>query len=307
MIFVAVRIPLLPIQNKLYYRMAQIVNLNGVFYHKKHLSLCAAPKGSIFMDQSKSPAHLHQGHRSRLRERFAISGLESFADHEVLELILSYARPRIDTNHLAHRLLNTFGSLPAVLHAEKEELCKVSGIGEISASLLLLFAPVARRLFSQQNEETFLSTSTQAARYISSLLLGRKTECLYLICLDASYRVLHKCVVMEGSIDSVPVSAREIAAIALRHNASRLILAHNHPGGNVLPSRQDIAVTQELVQTLSRLEIQLSDHIIVCGQKYYSFADKSSHINTLFTHSDSSAADSSSGVAYAAPADPSEA
>ena len=75
----------------------------------------------------------------------------------------------------------------------------------------------------------------------------------------------------------------------------------------MLPSRQDIAVTQELVQTLSRLEIQLSDHIIVCGQKYYSFADKSSHINTLFTHSDSSAADSSSGVAYAAPADPSEA
>ena len=203
MIFVAVRIPLLPIQNKLYYRMAQIVNLNGVFYHKKHLSLCAAPKGSIFMDQSKSPAHLHQGHRSRLRERFAISGLESFADHEVLELILSYARPRIDTNHLAHRLLNTFGSLPAVLHAEKEELCKVSGIGEISASLLLLFAPVARRLFAQQNEETFLSTSTQAARYISSLLLGRKTECLYLICLDASYRVLHKCVVMEGSIRCV--------------------------------------------------------------------------------------------------------
>ena len=179
------------------------------------------------MDQSKSSSHLHQGHRSRLRERFAIAGLESFADHEVLELILSYARPRIDTNQLAHRLLNTFGSLSAVLHAEKEELCKVSGIGEISASLLLLFAPVAHRLFAQQNEETFLSTSTQAAKYISSLLFGRKTECLYLICLDTSYRVLHKCIVMEGSVDSVPVSAREIAAIALRHNASRLILAHN--------------------------------------------------------------------------------
>lgn len=250
------------------------------------------------MDQSKSPINLHQGHRSRLRERFAVSGLESFADHEVLELILSYALPRIDTNRLAHLLLDRFGSLFAVLHAEREELCQVPGIGEISASLLSLFAPVARRLFAGQNEETYLSTSAQAARYISALLFGRKTECLYLICMDPSYRVLHKCIVMEGLLDSVPISPREIAAIALRHSASRLILAHNHPGGNVLPSRQDIAVTQKLVEALSPLEIQLSDHIIVSGHQYYSFADKQSHVNSLLTPSAGSAADSSSGFSY---------
>ncbi len=250
------------------------------------------------MDKNNSSSNIHAGHRTRLRERFFQSGLDSFADHEVLELILSYAIARKDTNELAHRLLDNFGSLFAVLSAEKEELCKIPGIGEISASLLCLFAPVARRLFTQQHEETFLTTSVQAARYISSLLFGRKTECLYLICMDSSYRVLHKCIVMEGSIDAVPVSTREIVAIALRHNATRLILAHNHPSGNILPSRQDIIITQNLVEILSGVEIQLNDHIIVSENQYYSFADKHSHINPLVIPAYSSAAENHLGINY---------
>ena len=248
------------------------------------------------MDESKS--NIHAGHRQRLRRRFAENGLENFADHEVLELILSYAIARKDTNPLAHRLLDAFGSLGAVLQADQEDLRKIPGLGEVSVSLLSLFAPVARRLLAEQNEEPRLPTSASAAKYIASLLFGRKTECLYLICLDASYRVLYKCIVMEGSIDFVPVSTREIVSIALRHNATRLILAHNHPSGSPLPSRQDILVTQKLVHALAQIDIQLSDHIIIAGREYYSFADKHSHVNPMLSRETNGAADNYLGVVY---------
>ena len=162
----------------------------------------------------------------------------------------------------------------------------------------------AKRLLAEQNEEPRLPTSASAAKYIASLLFGRKTECLYLICLDASYRVLYKCIVMEGSIDFVPVSTREIVSIALRHNATRLILAHNHPGGSPLPSRQDILVTQKLVHALAQIDIQLSDHIIIAGREYYSFADKHSHVNPMLSRETNGAADNYLGVVYLPEEDP---
>ena len=162
----------------------------------------------------------------------------------------------------------------------------------------------AKRLLAEQNEEPRLPTSASAAKYIASLLFGRKTESLYHICLDASYRVLYKCIVMEGSIDFVPVSTREIVSIALRHNATRLILAHNHPSGSPLPSRQDILVTQKLVHALAQIDIQLSDHIIIAGREYYSFADKHSHVNPMLSRETNGAADNYLGVVYLPEEDP---
>jgi len=241
------------------------------------------------MASGKTPAHPHAGHRERLRARYYETGLSGFADHEILELLLTFAIPQKDTNETAHLLLKTFGSLPDVLLADPQQLRKVPGIGEISACLISLFAPVARKLFATTHEETYLTTGLKAAQYIASLLFGLKTECLYLICMDNSFRVLHKSIVAEGSIDTVPVYIRDIVSVILQHNTTNILLAHNHPGGNVLPSRQDIQVTHDLANALQPLGIRLCDHIIVSGQQYYSFADKKTHLHPLITEADTPA------------------
>ncbi|MGI6664997.1 MAG: RadC family protein [Christensenellaceae bacterium] len=217
---------------------------------------------------------MHKGDRERMRERFYKTGLEGFHDHEVLEYILYFAIPRRDTNALAHTLLSHFGSLEKVLLADVAELEKVAGIGEQSAALLSLFAPVAKRLFSAPAKQKPLNTSALAASYIQPILYGRHTECLYLICMDHNYTILHEQIAVEGSIDSLPVYPREIAAIALRHNATRIILAHNHPSGNATPSRQDITFTKEIIDALLPLNIILADHLITTRDAYYSFAEK---------------------------------
>ena len=88
---------------------------------------------------------MHEGHRQRMRDRFRTEGLDNFAPHEVLELLLFYARARGDVNPLAHRLLETFGSLRGVLEAPVEHLCTVEGVGEETATLLSMMVPMFRR------------------------------------------------------------------------------------------------------------------------------------------------------------------
>lgn len=243
--------------------------------------------------------NVHDGHRQRMKERFYNTGLEGFADHEILEYLLFFVIPRKDTNKIAHALLSHFGSLSGVLLANQKELQQVEGIGSQAASLLTLFAPVARRLFSGDEPMTSIDTSAAAAKYVLSLFYGLRKECLYLICMDSAYRVLHQQVMVEGSIDNLPVYPREIAAVTLRHNATHVILAHNHPGGNPQPSRQDIVITLDIVKALSPLGVQLCDHIIVSGMQYYSFSEKQSYTHS-FAETDPLFIGDSIGTSYAA-------
>ena len=243
--------------------------------------------------------NVHDGHRGRMKERFYNTGLDGFADHEILEFILFFVIPLKDTNKIAHGLLAHFGSLSGVLLATNKELQQVDGIGSQAATLVSLFAPVARRLFTGDEPMTSIDTSNAAAKYVISLFYGMRKECLYLICMDSSYRVLHQQVMVEGSIDNLPVYPREIAAVTLRHNATHVILAHNHPGGNPQPSRQDIVITLDIVKALSPLGIQLCDHIIVSGRDYYSFSEKQAYTHS-FTESDPLFIGDSSATSYAA-------
>ena len=88
---------------------------------------------------------MHEGHRQRMRERFRLEGLDNFAPHEVLELLLFYARVQGDVNPLAHELLDSFGSIKGVLEARPEQLMAVKGVGEETATLLSLIVPVFRK------------------------------------------------------------------------------------------------------------------------------------------------------------------
>ena len=206
----------------------------------------------------------HAGHRQRMRERFLANGLEGFAAHEMLELMLFYAIPQRNVNPLAHRLMDHFGSFHGVLEAPVEELRKVEGVGEYAATLLSLFAHVASQLErSRTGDRATLSNRGEAQRYCRRLLGGLRREYFYVVCLNAQKQVLGDVMISSGSIDEVQAYPRVVVEAALRYNAHSVILCHNHPGGSCIPSKQDVEVTRVLGELFSQLSIILIDHIIV--------------------------------------------
>ena len=216
----------------------------------------------------------HDGHRRRMRERFQAQGLEGFAPHEVLELILFYAIPRADVNPLAHRLLDAFGSLHGVLEADAGDLMKVEGVGESAATLLSLFGHVDRQLEkSRSARRGKLRNRQDAVRHCLGLLAGLREEHLYLVCLNAQMEVVHNALIARGTLNEVAAYPRQVAQAALRANAHAVILCHNHPGGAAIPSQQDLDMTDSLGQMLQSLDIFLADHVIVAGEDALSLVE----------------------------------
>lgn len=214
---------------------------------------------------------MHEGHRKRMRERFRKEGLDGFAPHEALELLLFYARARGDVNPLAHALLDTFGSLKGVLEARPEQLMHVNGIGEETATMISMIVPLFRKYQEALCAEgKCLRHRADAERYCVSLMAGLRRERLYVISLSNTANVLGRCVVGEGNIDEVPAYPRQVVEAALNHNAFGVILCHNHPGGVEQPSADDLRVTRTIEAVLGHLGIYLIDHIIVAGSKTYS-------------------------------------
>jgi len=214
---------------------------------------------------------VHDGHRERLRNRFLSFGLDSLEDHEVLELLLFFCIHRKDTNALAHELLNTFGSLDAVMDASLSELTTIKGISDHTAHLLLLCKPLCRRyMIRQNNDKRALITTELYSKYIMPYFFGAKVEQVYLLCLDAKAKPLCCRELSEGGTLSSSLSIRKAAQIALDCKAVSVILAHNHPGGGTSPSENDRHATTILKETLAPLGIQLIDHIIVSGNNFSS-------------------------------------
>lgn len=216
---------------------------------------------------------MHDGHRSRMRERFRQEGLEGFAPHEVLELLLFYAKARGDVNPLAHELLETFGSLKGVLEAPPEQLMTVKGVGEETATMLSLIVPMFRKYQECLCAERKVIRFRAAAEgYCNALMSGLRMERFYVIALSSSMKVLGRRIVGEGSLGEVPAYPRLVVETALNYNAFGVILCHNHPGGIAEPSLSDVEVTKNIEAVLAHLNIRLIDHIIVADTQTYSMA-----------------------------------
>ncbi len=218
--------------------------------------------------------NLHQGHRERLRKRFLAEGLDAFEDHQVLELLLFHAVHRADTNPISHQLLRRVGSLSAVLEADPRDLATVEGVGRQAAVFLSLIPQVTRRYFQDRvsRDQPRLTTSEAVADYLVPLMAGRPEEVFYVLCLDTQCRVIYPALIGEGTVKEAHVHPRHVVEEAIRHRASSIILAHNHPSGTAHPSNQDHQLTLHLVQALGALDIPVLDHIIVAGRQTYSFA-----------------------------------
>ena len=215
-----------------------------------------------------------EGHRHRLRDRFNESGLGAFEDHEVLELLLTYAVPRKDVKPIAHALLERLGSLSNVLDAPTAELVKVDGVGETGATLLHLMPGLTRRyLRDRWGYKPQLNTREELGRFVVDALATATNEVFLLVLLTHENHVLRSLPLHEGSLASAPVYPRLVVEAALRHHAAKVVLAHNHPGGVTQPSDEDIAVTRTLVAVFDALGVPVVDHLIVAGPRTFSMAE----------------------------------
>ena len=217
---------------------------------------------------------IHDGHREKMRQRFLKSGLDAFADHEALELLLYYAIPRRDTNPIAHALMERYGSLSAVLTAPVEDLKKVEGVGESAAVLLKLAPQLYRKArLSDAEQETVLSSVERVGAYLLERFAGEKNEVVYQLCLDRKGKLLACKKLGEGGVASADLDIRRLVENALLTGASSVVLAHNHPSGVALPSRDDCAATERAKSALAVVGVALADHIIGGGGHFVSMSD----------------------------------
>lgn len=216
---------------------------------------------------SKHPRNdpsIHKGHRQRLRNRYKASGFESFSSHEILEYLLCYVIPRQDVNPLAHQLLNRFGSLANVLDASCEELQNVDGMGPTSAQFLHMLPELARiYLMNKQLSSRSFNRASDIKKFLQPLFVGATEERLLLMLFDNRMHMLYFDFIAHGSHANVYSSYREIATLVIRHNASAVIIAHNHPQGLAFSSPDDQSATVRLADFLLPLNVVLLEHFLV--------------------------------------------
>ena len=217
---------------------------------------------------------VHDGHRERLKARFLEHGIDSFNELNALELLLFYAIPRRDTNVIAHALLDRFGSLSGVFDASMTELTDVPGVGENTALLLQLVPQMMKKMeLSRVSDMKTFRKSSQVAQFLIPRFLGEREELVLLLCLDTRNNMLCCEVLNRGVVNAVDISVRRLVETALKHKASAVVLAHNHPDGVAMPSREDEAFTEKAMEALRLMGIRMMDHIIVAGKNYFSMRE----------------------------------
>ena len=214
---------------------------------------------------------IHNGRRKKLRARFLDNGLETFNECEVLEFALGFCIPRIDTNPAAHSLINTFGSLQAVIDTKPADLIKAYGIGEQSAVFLHFLKQLTSYLTKQAIVKSKITTPEEAIQYLKNYMRTYTVEQFVIVCLDTAGKVKKVHNITNHELDMVHVNVREIISIVTATKTAQVVLAHNHLNDDPQPSMDDVQLTRRLALTFQNLGIKFLDHIIIAGDSDYSF------------------------------------
>lgn len=203
------------------------------------------------------------GHRQRLRSRFLKIGGDSLADYEVLEILLFGPVRQGDVKPLAKRLLAEFNGLAGVLAASPDSLA-AAGLGESTVAAIKISETAAVHLLETEvRNGPVLSSWDALMDYCTAAMAHKKQEMFRVLFLDKKNRLIANEVQQRGTIDHTPVYPREVVKRSLELGASALILLHNHPSGDPTPSRDDIAMTKQIVQAASAIGIVVHDHVII--------------------------------------------
>ncbi len=216
-----------------------------------------------------------QGHRARLKQRFAEHGLDGFHDYEVLELLLTYAIPRKDVKPIAKRLLKQFKTLAGVFDAQVQELQTIEGLGKESAQFLkLVKAAQVRYLESELVTKPRLNSPETVKAWLRLKLQEKSIEYFGAVFTDQQNQCISTEILFEGTVDSAVVYPRALVKRALELDAKGIIIFHNHPAGTAMASDQDIALTRRVLEACATLDIKLLDHFLLAGTKVLSFQEQ---------------------------------
>ena len=204
------------------------------------------------------------GHRARLRHRLIEQGADALLDHEIIEYLLALAIPRRDTKPLAKALIREFGGIGPLLSAEPEALMRVPGVGEAAAAAIRIAHASALRLLRAPVETQPVLSGWQALLdYLQADMAHIGVERVRVLHLNTRNMLIRDETISEGSIDQAAVHVREVIRRAIELGSASIILVHNHPSGDPSPSRQDIALTRQIIDAGSTLGVTVHDHVII--------------------------------------------
>ena len=226
-------------------------------------------------ETATKPKPHYTGHRKRLRDRFLLAGPEALADYELLEMILFPAKPIGDVKPMAKDLIAALGSFGKVLHATPQQLLKVEGVNEAAVVAIKVAKAAAERLLREDiTDKEVIKSWTQLIDYCRIQFGNNQNEEFHVLFLNNHLELMLDECLQKGTVNHTPVYPREVVKRALEIGASSLILVHNHPSGDVSPSRADIDVTKQIVDAARPLGIAVQDHIIIGAKKHFSFKAK---------------------------------
>lgn len=214
------------------------------------------------------------GHRKRLRDRYFSAGIDAFAPHEVVELLLTLAVPRRDVKPLAKLLLAKFGSIRSIMDAEKAELMEVEGVSEATAFALGFLRSLIPVYLQPVVSETSIKDKPELLEQLWITRLGHESgEVFEVAHFDAGLRLLREGIATHsrGTADRSAVFPGEVIKEALKRNAYAIAFAHNHPSGDPAPSDADKLLTKQLVLAATAVNIRVVDHLIIASGGTFSF------------------------------------
>ena len=218
--------------------------------------------------------NVHVGHRARLRKRALEHGIDSLAEHEILELLLSFTIARKDTNPLGHQLLDKYGSISNVLNAGYHELLKEKGIGETTASMLALLPQVlGYYAYDYWAEKNIYLSAADLKPLVVNMFITHTVESFYMLCMNAKNQIISTVCLGRGTVDGVAVYPSMVAEKAIQNKSRCVVLLHNHPGGVAKPSGSDITLTEQCLKSLAAVDVHVLDHIIAAGPLCYSMKE----------------------------------
>ena len=223
-----------------------------------------------------------KGHRERVRRKFLENGFNGFEDYEVLELLLFYVIPRRDTKAIAKELIAKFKTLANVLKADNKELKTINGLGDVAITFLKMMGALPEKIYEDKlkNEKIIKDDTNKITNkeillnFLRNKIGYENVEKFYVIYLSSSNEVLAFEESSSGTLDRSSIYPREIYKKVIMENAKSIIIAHNHPSGNISPSKCDIDITNEIAKGLKNFGALLIEHIIITRDSYFSFLEE---------------------------------
>ena len=209
----------------------------------------------------------------RPRERLINCGVENLSNEELIAIILKTGTKDTSVKVLASEILSHVDNISDLQNKNYKQLSKIRGIGISKATVLLAAIELGKRINNKVNNINHLKIDNPRIvfDYYSQLLGKKKQEYFYAIYLDNQKKVIEDKLLFIGTINRSLVHPQNVFKEAYLLDASAIVCLHNHPGGNIIPSKEDISMTQKLVEIGNLFGIKVVDHIIISSDKYYSF------------------------------------